>query len=82
MEVSLLQVVKEETQDYIASYPKLQIYSYGKTVHEALSRLKEIIKFYLESAEELNTNIEGLCHVHPEEVFWPLGYQPLSKELM
>jgi len=80
LEIDLLQVVKEGYQGYIASYPKLQIYSYGKTIQEAIWRLKEIIKFYIDSSEELGISLENLCNVPSEEIFLPLDSQTLDEE--
>ncbi|MEW6095973.1 MAG: hypothetical protein AB1567_05555 [bacterium] len=79
MEIGLLQVFKEGEQAYLASYPKLQIYSYGKTVQESISRLKEIIKFYIDSANELGISVENLCNVPLEETFLQLDHQTLPK---
>lgn len=80
MKIGLLQVFKEGEQAYIASYPKLQIYSYGRTIHEAISRLREIIKFYVESANELEISVEELCNVPPEEAFLQLDPPGLHGE--
>lgn len=79
MEVGLLQVIKEGEQAYIASYPKLEIYSYGKTISDAVSRLKEIIKFYIESAKELGISVEKLCNVPSEEVFPASSHSTLDE---
>ncbi len=68
MKIGLLQVFKDEEQAYIASYPKLQIYSYGKTIQEAVFRLKEIIKFYIESANEFGMSLEELCGISSEQI--------------
>jgi predicted RNase H-like HicB family nuclease len=80
VKIGLLQVFKEGELSYIASYPKLQIYSYGKTIHEAILRLKEIIKFYIESAKELDISVEDLCNTPPEDVFSQLDTPGLPKE--
>ena len=68
MKIGLLQVFKDEEQSYIASYPQLQIYSYGKTIQEAMLRLKEIIKFYIESAKEFGMSMEEICGVPSEQI--------------
>ncbi|MFH1563862.1 MAG: type II toxin-antitoxin system HicB family antitoxin [Nitrospirota bacterium] len=71
MKIGLLQVFKDKEQSYIASYPELQIYSYGKTIQEAMLRLKEIIKFYVQSAKEFDMSIEEICGISCEKTFLP-----------
>jgi predicted RNase H-like HicB family nuclease len=56
-----IEIFKSKEGEYIATCPKLDIYSYGKTVDKAITRLKEIVNFYRESAEELGITIEELC---------------------
>ncbi|MDI6786110.1 MAG: hypothetical protein QMD92_05305 [bacterium] len=57
----VVEVFKEGNESYIASCPKLDIYGCGKSIEEAVSRLKKIVNFYVESAEELGISLEELC---------------------
>jgi predicted RNase H-like HicB family nuclease len=56
-----IEVFKEKEGSYIATCPKLEIYSYGETPDIAIDRLKKVVNFYMESAEELGVTIEDLC---------------------
>lgn len=56
-----LEVFKSEDNSFIATCPKLNIYSYGKTLDKAITRLREVVNFYLESADELGVTLEELC---------------------
>lgn len=57
-----LEVFKSKDNTFIATCPKLNIYTYGKTLEKAISRLKEVINFYIESADELGMTLEELCN--------------------
>lgn len=57
----MVEVFRDRNNGYIASCPKLDIYSYGNTVDKAVSRLEKIVNFYIESAKELGVTLEELC---------------------
>ena len=61
-----IEIFKEGDTSYIVSCPRLEIYSYGKTVDKAIHRMKEIVKYYVESAEQLNISLENACGVSAE----------------
>lgn len=46
---------------YIASCPRLEIYTYGHTVDTAVSRLEKVVNFYMESAKEMGVTLEEVC---------------------
>ncbi|MBU2599521.1 hypothetical protein KJ849_02955 [bacterium] len=63
MELVIEVFKKEEERDaYIASCPKLDVYGCGKSIEEAIYRLKKILNFYVESADELGISLEELCN--------------------
>ncbi len=45
---------------YIASCAELDVHSYGTTAEMAVERLKRIVNFYLESADEMGMTLEEL----------------------
>ncbi|HAV42533.1 TPA: hypothetical protein DCX15_00750 [bacterium] len=47
--------------NYIASCPRLEIYTYGHTVNTAISRLEKVVNFYMESAKEMGVTLEEVC---------------------
>ncbi|MBI4777942.1 type II toxin-antitoxin system HicB family antitoxin [Candidatus Desantisbacteria bacterium] len=61
-----IEIFKEGDASYIVSCPRLEIYSYGKTVNTAIQRMKEIVKFYVESADQLGVSLEDACGVSDE----------------
>ncbi|MEW5767740.1 MAG: type II toxin-antitoxin system HicB family antitoxin [bacterium] len=60
----MIEVYKDKDETYIASCPKLEVYSYGHTLDKAVARLKEVVNFYMESARELGVSLEELCIGH------------------
>lgn len=56
-----VEVFRDKNNEYIASCPKLEIYSYGHTLNMAVSRLEKIVYFYMESAIEMGVSIEEIC---------------------
>ncbi len=61
-----IEIFKEGDASYIVSCPRLEIYSYGNTVNKAVQRMKEIVKFYVESADQLGISLEDACGVSDE----------------
>lgn len=55
-----VEVYRKDTETYIASCPELDVHSYGQTTESAIERLKRIVNFYLESAEEMGMTLEEL----------------------
>ena len=48
----------ENGSDYIANCPELDINCYGQNKEEALRRIKTVIYFYINSAEELGISTD------------------------
>lgn len=65
----VVEVFKEGNDSYVASCPKLDIFGCGKSIEEAVSRLKKIVNFYIESAEELGISLEELCDASKDAKF-------------
>lgn len=59
-----VEVYRKDLQTFVASCPELDIYSYGVSVEAAVNRLKKVVGFYLESADEMGVSLEelGLAH--------------------
>lgn len=53
-------VYRKDPETYVASCPELDIYAYGASIAEAVERLKRVVSFYLESAEEQGMTLEEL----------------------
>lgn len=53
-------VHRKGPETYIASCAELDVHSYGTTAEMAVERLKRIVNFYLESAEEMGLSLEEL----------------------
>jgi predicted RNase H-like HicB family nuclease len=53
-------VFRKDAETYVASCPELDIFSYGHTLESAVERLKRVVSFYLESADEMGVSIEDL----------------------
>lgn len=49
--------------DYIARCPDLDVNCYGKNEEDALNRMKHVIQFYLDAAEEFGIEIESEFHI-------------------
>jgi hypothetical protein len=67
----------ENTNEFIASCPELDINCYASNRHEAIHRIKKVISFYVDSARELGLDvqsfdeisIEGECQIsHNQEI--------------
>lgn len=56
-----VEVFRDKENRYIASCPKLEVYSYGHTLDNAVSRLEKVVAFYVESAKELGVSLEEIC---------------------
>lgn len=50
--------VWEKDKEFVATCPELDVYSYGKTRDQAMSRLKKVIVFYAETASQLGYKID------------------------
>ena len=55
-----VEVFLNKDNKYIATSPELNVFSYGETANSAVERLDKIVKFYMESAEELGVTLEEL----------------------
>jgi predicted RNase H-like HicB family nuclease len=62
MKVNVKLVATEN--EYIASCPELDVNCYGQNKDEAIRRLKNVLQFYIDSAQELGLDVEYL-----EELF-------------
>lgn len=56
-----VEVFRDKENRYIASCPKLEIYSYGHTMDKAINRLEKVVAFYMDSARELGVTLEEVC---------------------
>lgn len=52
--------IYQKNGEFVASCPELDVHCFGPNKEKATSRLKSVIKFYFDSAQENNTpkNIE------------------------
>lgn len=64
-----VEVFRKDQDTYVASCPELDIYSYGRSLEAAVERLKRVVNFYLESADEMGVSLEelGLRHASEKE---------------
>ena len=53
-------------EEIIANCPELDINCYGSTKEEAIRRIKNVIKFYVESARELGLDVDALDEITVE----------------
>lgn len=65
MDISV-EVYRDKDNTYVASCPKLDVYSHGETLNKAVNRLREIVNFYVEAADELGLSLEELCGANVE----------------
>lgn len=61
-----VEVYRDKDNTYVASCPKLDVWSCGETINKAVSRLREIVNFYIEAADELGLSLEELCGANVE----------------
>jgi predicted RNase H-like HicB family nuclease len=59
-----IQIFKKEDNTYVATCPKFNIQASGPTVNKAVTRLQQIINFYLTTASEFGVSVEELCFPH------------------
>lgn len=55
-----VEVYRKDKETFVASCPEMGVYSYGRTVEQAVDRLKQVVQFYLESSEELGLSLEEM----------------------
>lgn len=60
-------VFEKDPDTYMARCPELDVCSYGGSLEEAVERLKQIVNFYIESADEMGMTLEELGLAPPEE---------------
>jgi predicted RNase H-like HicB family nuclease len=60
-------VFRKDLETYVASCPELDIYAYGDSIENAVERLKRVVSFYMESAEEQGMTLEELGLSNSEE---------------
>jgi predicted RNase H-like HicB family nuclease len=77
----VVEVFKEGNDSYIATCPKLNIYGCGRSVEEAVARLKKIVNFYIESAEELGISLEELCNASKDLTINPKSKKELKNKI-
>ena len=74
----------ENKEQFVASCPELEINCYGDSKDEATRRIKEVLSFYLKSAEELGLEVEKFENISIEGnefPFLPNQYGVISKAL-
>ena len=54
------EVYRRDLRTYVAASPELDVFSYGRTVDQAVERLKRVVGFYLDSADEMGMSLEEL----------------------
>jgi predicted RNase H-like HicB family nuclease len=62
----------EQENQYIASCPELEINCYGADKAEAARRIRDVLTFYIRSAEELGLEVEKFDNVSIEGFEMPL----------
>lgn len=55
-----VEVFRKDIETYVASCPELDIFSYGQTLEAAVERLKRVVTFYIDSADEMGVTLEDL----------------------
>lgn len=55
-----VEVYRKDPDTFVAFCSELDVYSYGPSIEFAVERLKRIVNFYLESAEEMGLTLEEL----------------------
>lgn len=55
-----IEVYQDKDNTYVASCSELDIHNHGETLNEAVNRLREVVNFYVASAEELGIDLEEL----------------------
>ena len=60
--MSLSIQVRQKDDEYIANCPELEIFCYGKDESQARKRIKKVIQFYAETAQELGYDLD-LSHL-------------------
>ncbi len=53
-----ISVISKKENEYVASCPELEIFCYGKDEQQARQRIKKVIRFYIETANELGYPID------------------------
>ncbi len=51
--------VYEKDSEFVASCPELDVYTYGQDAEEARRRLKHVIAFYANTAQDLGYKIDA-----------------------
>lgn len=55
-----VEVYRRDATTYVAACPEMDVFSYGRTVDQAVERLKRVVGFYLDSADEMGLSLEEL----------------------
>ncbi|MBU0567061.1 type II toxin-antitoxin system HicB family antitoxin [bacterium] len=77
-----VEVYRDKDNTYVASCSKLDVYSQGETLNRAVNRLREIVNFYVESADELGLSLEELCGANVEvSSFERISHQQEAEEI-
>lgn len=68
-----VEVYRRDLRTYVAACPEMDVYSYGRTVDQAVERLKKVVSFYLESADEMGLSLGelGLKEGEPDAPAFP-----------
>jgi len=51
--------VYEKDGEFVASFPELDVYTYGQNAEQARARLKHVIAFYANTAQDLGYKIDA-----------------------
>lgn len=55
-----VEVYRKDANTFVAFCSEFDTYSYGGSIEVAVERLKRVVNFYLESAEEMGLSLEEL----------------------
>ena len=75
----------ELEREFIAHCPELDINCYGFNRKEAVRRLKNVLRFYIDSAQEFGLDVEGIDTIaiegEPVKELAPAENQPAAKSI-
>jgi len=76
LEIEVFKAAEADDSNYIASCSDLEIFSYGTTAAQAISRLEKIIKFYMTEAPEYGITPKKIAALGVTRKKYPEYYIP------
>lgn len=61
-----IEVYRKNQETFVAYCDDLNVYSYGPSIELAVDRLKKVVQFYLDSADEMGLSLEELGLIQDE----------------